>query len=133
MHAIDWNSRHHFADLTFVNVELNISRSLEKPVIVKAKMIMEVLLSETGELPSDAERKLFAEAMRMNRKFRESKNMKDDPYLSAMRLRYGYALTCHKAQGGEWDKVIIHLWQCQSDAKWLYTAVTRARKEIISY
>jgi len=34
--------------------------------------------------------------------------MKDDPYLSAMRLRYGYVLTCHKAQGGEWDKVIIH-------------------------
>jgi hypothetical protein len=35
---------------------------------------MEVLLSETGELGYDAEKKLFAEAMRINRKFRESKN-----------------------------------------------------------
>lgn len=64
-----------------------MSKSLEKPQMVKAKMILEVLLSESGELPYDAEKKLFAEAMRMNRKFRGSKNLKDDPYLSAMRLR----------------------------------------------
>lgn len=133
VHAIDWASRHHFADLTFVDVELNISKSIGKPQIVQSKMIMEVLFSEDGELPYDAENKLFAEAMRMNRKFRESKNLKDDPYLSAMRLRYGYALTCHKAQGGEWDKVIVHPFKWFEDARWLYTAVTRARKEVISY
>ncbi len=131
--SIDWASRHHFAELTFVDVELNVSKSLEKPQIVKAKMILEVLLTETGELPYDAEKKLFAEAMRMNRKFRESKKLTDDPYLSAMRLRYGYALTCHRAQGGEWDKVVIHPFRCDKDARWLYTAITRARKELISY
>jgi len=60
----------------------------------------------------------------MKRKFKESKNIKDDPYLSAMRLRYGYALTCYKAQGGEWDKVIIHPFRREADARWLYTAVT---------
>ncbi len=96
-------------------------------------MMLEVLLNETGELPYDAEKKLFAEAMRMNRKFRETKKLTDDPYLSVMRIRYGYALTCHKAQGGEWDKVIIYPLGCQSDARWLYAGVTRARKELISY
>jgi exodeoxyribonuclease-5 len=131
--SIDWTSKQQYADLTFVDVELNVNRSLENPQTVKAKMILEVLLSDTGELPLAAEKKLFTEAMRINKSFRESKNLKDDPYLSAMRLRYGYALTCHKAQDGEWDKVIIHPRKCQEDAKWLYTAVTRARKELISY
>lgn len=41
---------------------------------------------------------------------------------------HGYAITCHKAQGSEWDKVlIVNDWRA-SDRKWLYTAITRARK-----
>ncbi len=59
-----------------------------------------------------------------------------DPYLNALKAVYGYALTCHKAQGGEWDEVFLYL-----DNKihgipkpgiyqWMYTAVTRARKKL---
>lgn len=41
---------------------------------------------------------------------------------------YGYAITCHKSQGSEWDKVLIVADWRKGDKKWLYTAITRARK-----
>jgi exodeoxyribonuclease-5 len=49
---------------------------------------------------------------------------------------YAYAITCHKAQGSEWDKVIVADDKMREEdkdfrAKWLYTAVTRAKKKLI--
>ncbi len=58
----------------------------------------------------------------------------DDPYLNALRCSYGYAITCHKAQGGEWNHVFvlpmrnIMLNPCKSNYQWLYTAITRAKE-----
>lgn len=52
-----------------------------------------------------------------------------DPYLNAVQVKYAYAITCHKAQGGEWDHVSIFLegiYQNESYYRWLYTAITRA-------
>lgn len=46
------------------------------------------------------------------------------------RINYGYALTCHRAQGSEYAKVVIKL-PAQRDWNWLYTAVTRARSEVV--
>jgi len=62
--------------------------------------------------------------------------MLTDPYLNALKAVYGYALTCHKSQGGEWNEVFLYL-----DNKihgipkpgiyqWLYTAVTRAKETL---
>lgn len=63
-----------------------------------------------------------------------------DPYLNALRVNYGYAVTVHNAQGGEWDTVIVdpvnpardgHSVQHLIDyTRWIYTASTRARKEL---
>ena len=50
-------------------------------------------------------------------------------------MRFGYALTCHKAQGGEWDNIFIDLNRPNNDLKtkagftWLYTALTRAKQK----
>ena len=59
----------------------------------------------------------------------------NDPYLNALRCSYGYAITCHKAQGGEWDHVYIDfgnmaLNPTKPKYQWIYTAITRARKII---
>ncbi len=57
----------------------------------------------------------------------------NDPYLNALRCSYGYAITCHKAQGGEWNHVFIlplrnvMLNPCKRNYQWLYTAITRAK------
>ena len=56
-----------------------------------------------------------------------------DPYLNALRAVYGYALTCHKAQGGEWEEVYLDIPRRisrepkASTYQWLYTAMTRAK------
>ncbi|UTW02899.1 AAA family ATPase [Amphritea atlantica] len=56
--------------------------------------------------------------------------IRDDPYYNALQVRFGYALTCHKAQGGEWQQVIVDPMGVRLDTeqgkRWLYTAVTRA-------
>ena len=58
--------------------------------------------------------------------------LRTDKYLNALRAKFGYAVTCHKAQGGEWDTVFLNLshsldqLEPESRYRWLYTAVTRA-------
>lgn len=62
--------------------------------------------------------------------------MRQSPYFNALQVKYAYAMTCHKAQGGEWDNVIVDLSYIPTDAlsvdfyRWLYTAVTRAKKHL---
>jgi len=65
-----------------------------------------------------------------------SSYMLSDPYLNALRVKYGYAITCHKAQGGEWQHVFVALEPVlfvqdkQYTYRWVYTAVSRAMNEI---
>ena len=58
-----------------------------------------------------------------------------DPYYNALQIKYGYAVTCHKAQGGEWSTVFVDYSGrvgLHDDAlRWCYTATTRAKKELI--
>ena len=62
--------------------------------------------------------------------------MMKDPYLNALRTVFGYALTCHKAQGGEWEYVFLDIPRsvpCMEKPyvyQWVYTAMTRAKQEL---
>jgi ATP-dependent exoDNAse (exonuclease V) alpha subunit len=62
--------------------------------------------------------------------------MLTDPYLNSLRAAYGYAVTCNKSQGGEWQKVYLHMeTKIHGMGKpqiyqWWYTAVTRSRQEL---
>ena len=62
--------------------------------------------------------------------------MMNDPYLNALRAVFGYALTCHKCQGGEWKHVYIDIPRYLShnasaaEYRWLYTALTRAQEVV---
>ena len=62
--------------------------------------------------------------------------MMNDPYLNALRVVFGYSLTCHKAQGGEWPEVYVMFTRnimanpLKEAYKWTYTAMTRARKRM---
>jgi exodeoxyribonuclease-5 len=94
---------------------------------------IESLLSPKGGLTPDKERHLIAEAMRCNKDYRENPSPMNDEFIGAMRLRYAYSLTAHKAQGGEWDTVIVHPYRARLNLKWDYTAITRARENIYSW
>ena len=59
-----------------------------------------------------------------------------NPYFNAIQIKYAYALTCHKSQGGQWDCVFIDAGYLSKDDinpeyfRWLYTALTRAKKQV---
>jgi len=63
----------------------------------------------------------------------KKKNFFDDKYINAVRIKYAYAITCHKAQGGEWDDVTIFLQGLSHTSeyyRWLYTAMTRSSNKL---
>ena len=63
-------------------------------------------------------------------------HLSKDPYLNSLRVSYGYAITCHKAQGGEWNDVFLFLnsymfsMEKEQLLRWWYTGITRAKKEL---
>ena len=63
--------------------------------------------------------------------------LKSDPYYNALRAKYGYAITCHKAQGGEWDTTFVdfsgRVGLNKDCLRWSYTAATRANKVMFGH
>lgn len=119
--------------MNFMDVSLSIKKEDYSEITYRAKANLDVLYTENGDLNPDAEKALYHDRMSKNKRFRESQRLCDDHYLGAFRLRFGYALTCHKAQGGEWDEVILHPYYRKDDYRWQYTAITRGRKEVLGY
>ncbi|MBP3439034.1 MAG: ATP-binding domain-containing protein, partial [Sutterella sp.] len=104
-------------------------------------MILENLLeSEQGAENNRLRQALYADfRMRNPQLKRGTKEWNEawaaDKYVNALRVRYGYAVTCHKAQGGEWENVFVDCaWKAprhsSSYFRWLYTAVTRATSRL---
>lgn len=66
--------------------------------------------------------------------FRLTSNPKTH-HLVPMEFTYGYAITCHKSQGSEWDKVLIleekFPFETEEHARWLYTAITRGSEKVV--
>lgn len=60
--------------------------------------------------------------------------IKTDPFFNALRVKYGYAITCHKAQGGEWKDIFVDFYGrigfSNDHLRWCYTAITRAEKHL---
>ena len=96
-----------------------------------------------GSLSEDQTKELMIDfSMRMNEKNMKSnspayhKAMRDDEYLGCLKATYGYAVTCHKAQGGEWNNVFLFLEKSMYGmdrlelCKWWYTSITRARQAL---
>lgn len=101
-----------------------------------AKIIENLLYNKERELSSDENKALYIDFIIRNShlkkkslEFRET--LKSDPYFNALKVKFGYAITCHKAQGSEWKHVFV---KCKNSdtglnhryLRWLYTAITRA-------
>ncbi len=128
------------AGLTFVLVEVEEMFSKR---VYSQYMIEEVVYGSFTNLTQQQQKALYVDFYhRMKDKNIKQKDdafrkaMLNDPFLNAIRAVYGYSLTCHKAQGGEWKKVFLDI--PRSFAlnekpyvyQWMYTAMTRAREEL---
>jgi exodeoxyribonuclease-5 len=119
------------AGLHFVPVKLS-SKSLQGDIeIIEDYILLESILNPEG-LKVDEENRLRHERFTKNKIYRETGNASDDRYVGAIRASYGHSITCNKAQGGEWDKVFLNSFHFPS-LKYQYTAVTRAKNELILY
>lgn len=108
-----------------------------------AKLLLDTLNSDTAAMPYDRMQQLFEALMRDADIFDPSvpydlraRALRDNPYWNALQVKYAYAMTCHKAQGGQWQNVFVDLSYIPDEAlgmelyRWLYTAVSRARSHL---
>lgn len=128
------------AGLTFVNV--TVKEMFTKKEYTQL-LITEVLNGYMTNITPAQQKALYIDFfVRMKKKGIKQKSydfkraMTRDPYLNAIRAVYGYALTCHKAQGGEWNKVFLDIPRNLPRIEkpyvyqWIYTAMTRASQEL---
>ena len=157
--------REHRAGLTFLNVEVkelhsekvysqylieeilytngtNLSQEQQKSLFIDYyNRVKEKLEAQTAKQnsagqqnPNEEDEKKKKGSIQRSAEFRDG--LQKDPYLNALRAVYGFALTCHKAQGGEWDYVYLDIPRYFSNQakpyvyQWIYTAMTRAKKEL---
>lgn len=124
-----------FSGLHFQQIVVELPDEHGQPQHVAGKVCLEFLKTDRPELMREAESTLYAEVMRTDKAFRESKYKQNhlNPYLGAMRLRYGYGITAHKAQGSEFDTVLLNTWAPpgRQNLNYLYTGVTRAKERLV--
>ncbi|MEO6852159.1 MAG: AAA family ATPase, partial [Mucilaginibacter sp.] len=96
--------------LRFADVQLEFIDYAEDPVL-DCKILLDTLYSEAPALPPTEQKRFFLEVMKdydhiANRKAKLDE-LKLNPYYNALQIKFAYAVTCHKAQGGQWDAVFV--------------------------
>ena len=107
---------------------------------VECKILLDTLTSDSPSLTDEEARKLFEEIMLdyadLPTKKDRLKAVKSNPYYNALQVKFSYALTCHKTQGGQWESVFVDQGYIADNVvdreylRWLYTAFTRATKKV---
>jgi len=106
---------------------------------LEVKAIVDVLASEGPALPGPRMRQLARsvyDSIEARTKGERFKRFREDPYANALQVKYAYAVTAHKAQGGQWRSVFVDQGYVTEDmldaeyVRWLYTAVTRASEKL---
>ena len=125
----------HFAD-----VEIQLTDYQDAPNL-SVKILLETLTSDSPALTQEESDRLYRaveeDYMDIPNKRDRYKAMRQNPYFNALQVKFGYALTCHKTQGGQWPTVFLDAPFVPegeglqvSDLRWFYTAVTRAQKQL---
>ena len=122
----------HFADmmLKFPDYDLEI----------ESKVLLDVLHLDTPALPSDKSKELFqsilTDYLNIKTRRKQFEAVKNNPYFNALQIKFAYAVTCHKAQGGQWERVFIDQGMFNRNEitidylRWFYTALTRATDRV---
>ena len=107
---------------------------------IDVKIMLDTLTSESPSLTREENERLFnavwEDYPEIRSKRKRMEEIRKNPYYNALQVKYGYAVTCHKAQGGEWRRVFIDQGYIGEDMispdyyRWLYTAFTRASEKL---
>ncbi len=121
----------HFADMTLHFIDYDTD--------VDCRVVIESLSTDSPQAARELSDYLFREIeqdyMHIGSRKERMKKLKEDPFYNALHLKHAYAVTCHKAQGGQWsvvflDQGALSLQPTEDYFHWLYTAMTRATKRL---
>ncbi len=123
----------HFADVVLRFMDY---QDLE----IECKILLETLTAEAPALTSEENKRLYEAISEDYEEVRNKrdrwKKIREDPYFNAMQVKYSYAVTCHKAQGGQWKAVFLDHGYLTAEMidreflRWFYTAFTRAEERL---
>lgn len=123
----------------FAKLQLQLVDYPDEPSF-EAQVMLDTLNSTTTALPQDQSRQLYdsvvADYKDLSTVKERNEAVRNDPYLNALQVKFAYALTCHKSQGGQWNAVFVDQGYLPDDQmddeyiRWLYTAMTRATDEL---
>jgi exodeoxyribonuclease-5 len=108
---------------------------------VEVRVLLDVLTSAAPALGAQDQERLYQEVVADYQAGNPTKKalyqaMRQDPWWNALQVKYGYAFTCHKAQGGQWKEIFIDQGYVKKEQlgveyyRWLYTALTRATERV---
>ena len=107
---------------------------------LECKILLDTISSESPSLTREQSLQLFTEVEKdyldIKSKIKRFKEIRENPHFNAMQVKFAYAVTCHKAQGGQWKAVFVD--RClfgdepmtRDMLRWLYTALTRATDKL---
>jgi exodeoxyribonuclease-5 len=117
-----------------------LARHPDYDIEIELKVLLDTLQSEQNDLSQERQQALYdniiADYNDLPAKSAKLSRLKQDPFYNALHVKYGYAVTCHKAQGGEWENIFLDIGYVAEQQlglnfyRWLYTAVTRATKRL---
>jgi ATP-dependent exoDNAse (exonuclease V) alpha subunit len=102
-------------------------------------LLLDTIPSESPSLTYDESNKLYQEVLldyeEETSKYRKLQKVKENQYFNALQVKFSYAITCHKSQGGQWKTVFIEQPYLPNGIdvdyiRWLYTALTRAQEKV---
>lgn len=107
---------------------------------IECKVLLDTISSEAPSLTYEQSQKLFYEVEKdytdIKSKIKRFKEIRENEYFNALQVKFSYAVTCHKAQGGQWSAVFIDRFlfgdepMTKDMLRWLYTALTRATERV---
>ena len=107
---------------------------------IRCRVLLESLYVDAAQLPQDQYQQLYNSIAKDYEDIYAKKDrmeaIKKDPYYNALQIKFAYAITCHKAQGGQWPLVFVDQGYMTDEMlnteflRWLYTGITRATKEL---
>ncbi|MBP3290685.1 MAG: AAA family ATPase [Alistipes sp.] len=107
---------------------------------IGCKILLDTITSESPSLTREEGKRLFEEVEKdyldIKSKIKRLKEIRENPHFNAIQVKFSYAVTCHKAQGGQWSAVFVD--RClfgdepmsRDMLRWLYTAITRATDKV---
>ena len=130
-----------FYGFTFADAELTFPDYDD--FTMEATVLIDTLQTEAPALSKEQQDTLFNNIMEdyksdptLRSKQERLKALRNDPYYNALQIKYAYAITCHKAQGGQWTNVFVDQGYMTEELlgpeyfRWLYTAITRATTRV---